>query len=58
MLGKMKNLLGEEEGQGLSEYGLILAGVVVVSVSATALLTGSITTLFGKLETAIKSAMP
>jgi pilus assembly protein Flp/PilA len=54
----MKNLVLEEEGQGLSEYGLILAGVVVVAVSATALLTGSITTLFGKLETALKSAMP
>ena len=32
MLAKMKNLVVEEKGQGLSEYGLILGGVVVVAV--------------------------
>jgi pilus assembly protein Flp/PilA len=57
MLQKLKNLVVEEEGQGLSEYGLILAGVVVVAVSAVALLTGSITTLFGKLKAALDAAM-
>ena len=34
MLAKMKNLVVEEKGQGLSEYGLILAGVVVVAGDA------------------------
>jgi pilus assembly protein Flp/PilA len=58
VLKKMKNLVVEEEGQGLSEYGLILAGVVVVAVSATALLTGSITTLFGKLKAKLEAVSP
>jgi pilus assembly protein Flp/PilA len=57
MLKKLKNLIVEEEGQGLSEYGLILAGVVVVAVSAVLILTGALTTLFGKLKTALDSAL-
>lgn len=51
MLAKMKNLVVEEEGQGLSEYGLILAGVVVVAVAAVALLTDGLKDLFGDLKT-------
>jgi pilus assembly protein Flp/PilA len=46
MLEKMKNLVVEEEGQGLSEYGVLLAGVVVVVVAAVALLKTQITSLF------------
>lgn len=29
-MGAVKNLLKEESGQGMAEYGLILAGVAVV----------------------------
>jgi pilus assembly protein Flp/PilA len=50
MLNKIKNFLMEEEGQGLSEYGLILAGVVVVAVAAVALLTGQLNTLFTQIK--------
>jgi pilus assembly protein Flp/PilA len=50
MLQKFKNLVVEEEGQGLSEYGLILAGVVVVAVAAVGLLTGSLEDLFERLQ--------
>jgi pilus assembly protein Flp/PilA len=46
MLQKIKNLVVEEEGQGLSEYGLILAGVVVLAVAAVGVLTGALETLF------------
>jgi pilus assembly protein Flp/PilA len=46
MLQKLKNLVVEEEGQGLSEYGLLLAGVVVVVGGAILLLQGQITALF------------
>ena len=38
MLEKMKNLVVEEEGQGLTEYGLILAAIVLVAVGVIALL--------------------
>lgn len=34
MLEKMKGLLLEEEGQGMAEYGLILALVAVACVAA------------------------
>jgi pilus assembly protein Flp/PilA len=34
MLERMKGFLREEEGQGMAEYGLILAGVAVVAIAA------------------------
>lgn len=46
MLEKMKNLVVEEEGQGLSEYGLLIAGVVIVVGVAIALLQTELETLF------------
>ncbi|MFC4321746.1 Flp family type IVb pilin [Litchfieldia salsa] len=46
MLNKMRVLIKEEQGQGLSEYGLVLAGVVVVVAAAVILLQAEITTLF------------
>jgi pilus assembly protein Flp/PilA len=50
MLNKIKYFVMEEDGQGLSEYGLILAGVVVVAVAAVALLTGQLNTLFTEIK--------
>ena len=49
MVEKMKNLVMEEEGQGLSEYGLILAGVVVVAAAAATNLSGSLEGLFNRV---------
>ncbi|MCH6267632.1 Flp family type IVb pilin [Neobacillus citreus] len=57
MLQKMKNLVVEEEGQGLSEYGLILAGVVVVAVAAVGVLTGALGDLFDKLKEKLDAAL-
>lgn len=57
MLEKMKNLVVEEEGQGLSEYGLILAGVVLVAVAAVALLTNGLTDLFTKIKGKLDGAL-
>jgi pilus assembly protein Flp/PilA len=54
MLQKIKNLLVEEEGQGLSEYGLILAGVVVVAAAAVVTLTGALDTLWARIANVIK----
>ena len=36
MMNKLMNLVREEEGQGMAEYGLILAGVAVVAVGSFA----------------------
>lgn len=46
MLKKIKNLVVQEKGQGLSEYGLVLAGVVTIVAAAVLLLQDEITTLF------------
>ena len=54
MLEKMKKLVVEEEGQGLSEYGLILAGVVVLAAAAVVTLTGALDTLWGRIASVIK----
>ncbi len=46
MVNKLKQLAVEEEGQGLSEYGLVLAGVVTVVAVVIAVLQKEITDLF------------
>ena len=56
MLALLKRLVTEEKGQGMAEYGLILALVALVVVGAlTALgggLDGLLTTITGKLPAA------
>lgn len=54
MVNKMKQLVMEEEGQGLSEYGLVLAGIVVVAVAVIATLSEAITAKFNDIITKIK----
>ncbi|WP_421381615.1 Flp family type IVb pilin [Bacillus salacetis] len=51
MMNKMMHLVREEEGQGLSEYGLVLAGVVAVVAVAVGLLRTQITALFTNIFT-------
>ena len=46
MLKKLKNLVSNEEGQGMVEYGLILALVAVVVIAALALLGPKIANVF------------
>jgi pilus assembly protein Flp/PilA len=43
----------DEEGQGLAEYGLILALIAVVCIAALTLLGGNIATQLNKLATTI-----
>ncbi|MCF0133727.1 MAG: Flp family type IVb pilin [Mogibacterium sp.] len=45
----MKRFLMNEEGQGMVEYGLILALVAVVVIGALTLLGGGINDIFGKV---------
>jgi pilus assembly protein Flp/PilA len=56
MLQKLKNLVVEEEGQGLSEYGLLLAGVVVVVAAAVLALSGSLSGLMDKITAILDAA--
>ncbi|MBM4764494.1 Flp family type IVb pilin [Bacillus sp. B15-48] len=53
MLEKMKNLVMEEEGQGLSEYGLVLGVVVLAAVAALALFSDAIEDLFDEIVAAL-----
>ncbi|MGM0754162.1 MAG: Flp family type IVb pilin [Bacillota bacterium] len=49
MVNKMKQLVMEEEGQGLSEYGLVLAGVVTIVAAVVIILQKEISDLFTNL---------
>lgn len=47
----MKWLKDEESGQGLVEYGLIIAGIAVAVVAAIAIFGGKLTEFFTGLAT-------
>jgi pilus assembly protein Flp/PilA len=57
MMNKMKALLTEEQGQGMTEYGLVLAGIAVVVVAAVVILKDNISAIFDKIATALKGAI-
>lgn len=46
MLKMLKNLVKNDEGQGMAEYGLILAGIAIVVIVAIGLLGTQLDTLF------------
>jgi pilus assembly protein Flp/PilA len=54
MMKKMKALFVEEQGQGMTEYGLVLGAVAVVVVAACLLLKTQITNLFTDVLAKIK----
>ena len=56
MLKKMKNLVVKEEGQALTEYGLIIGLIAVVTIGVLTTMGGQIDTLLGKISTGLKSA--
>jgi pilus assembly protein Flp/PilA len=43
--GAIADLLGEEQGQGLTEYALILALIAVIAIAALTLLGGGVTSV-------------
>ena len=54
MLKKMGQFVREEEGQGMAEYGLILAGVAVVAAGAFLALGGKITEFIDSIAATLK----
>ena len=46
----------EESGQGMVEYGLIIALIAVVLITALTAMSGGLSTIFGKITTALNSA--
>jgi pilus assembly protein Flp/PilA len=53
MLNKMKNLLNNEEGQGMTEYGLVLGAIGIGVVAVLVLLRDQIRTLITSITTGV-----
>ena len=51
----MKWFLSEESGQGMVEYGLIIALIAVVLIGALTALGGGLSNIFGNITTALGS---
>lgn len=56
MLQKYKNILSNQKGQGLAEYGLIIALIAVVCIVAVTLLGGTIKGKFEELNQGFEGA--
>lgn len=54
MMNKIRGFVREEEGQGMAEYGLILAGVAVVAIAAFTALGDEVKVLIGKVTGELK----
>jgi pilus assembly protein Flp/PilA len=48
MLNKLKGLVVEEQGQGMTEYGLVLGLIAVAAVGALALLRDEIVIMYNE----------
>lgn len=55
MMKKMKTLLVEEQGQGMTEYGLVLGIIAVAVVGILATLRTEIVEMFTNVKTALTS---
>ncbi|MFA0887899.1 MAG: Flp family type IVb pilin [Synergistales bacterium] len=55
MMKKLIGLVREEEGQGMVEYGLIIAVIAVALVAALVALRGGIAGVFGNATTQMSS---
>ncbi|KKM11860.1 hypothetical protein SY88_06675 [Clostridiales bacterium PH28_bin88] len=54
----LRRLWAEEDGQALTEYGLILALVAVLVIGTLLLLKDELITLFGKVITGLQGQQP
>ncbi len=56
-LKKIGTYLKSEKGQGMVEYGLIIALVAIVVIAAIVLLGGNLTGIFNKTADALSTAV-
>jgi pilus assembly protein Flp/PilA len=56
MTNKLKGLVVEEHGQGMTEYGLVLGVIAVGVVGVLILLKAQILSLFNKVNTDVTTA--
>ena len=57
MINKMRNLIVAEEGQGMTEYGLVLGVIAIAVVGILVTMRTSIVGLFTKANTALDTAV-
>lgn len=57
MMNKFKSLLKDEQGQGMTEYGLVLGLIAVAVVAALIALRGHIIALFDNAEDTINTGV-
>ena len=55
MIEKLRNLVWDEEGQGMVEYGLIIAIVSIALIVVLSGLSGGLKSIFGKAEENLKN---
>jgi pilus assembly protein Flp/PilA len=56
MKNKFKGLLAEEQGQGMTEYGLVLGVIAVGVIGVLFALKGNILQLFNRVNTDVTNA--
>lgn len=54
MLNKLKGLVVEEQGQGMTEYGLVLGFIAVAAIAALITLRTEIIDMFNDVVTAVQ----
>jgi pilus assembly protein Flp/PilA len=57
MMNKFKSLLKDEQGQGMTEYGLVLGLIAVAVVAILVTLRGQIVDLFTKASTTVDTGV-
>ncbi|MBW5447512.1 Flp family type IVb pilin [Cohnella sp. CFH 77786] len=57
MMNKMKALVTNEQGQGMTEYGLVLGLIAIAVVGILIALRGQITALFTKANNTISNGV-
>lgn len=56
MMNKLKGLVTEEHGQGMTEYGLVLGIIAIAVVASLGLLRTQIVDMFDKVVTTVTGA--
>ncbi|MEH7245305.1 Flp family type IVb pilin [Neobacillus niacini] len=57
-MNMLKKLWKEEEGQGMTEYGLIVGLVVIMGATVSALFATELSALFGRINAKIAALLP
>jgi len=58
MLNMIKRLVSEEEGQGMTEYALVLGVIAIGAVAVITIFRDKVTALWTAITTEIGKAMP